>query len=85
MNLNENIPFSQNNMSTWKGMVKMDKQKENNVTQDTNFEGKDKVFLDVDRIINEGLSGGSVHARGKTTNIEEARDLTEETPPYEGD
>ena len=63
----------------------MDKQKENNVTQDTNFEGKDKVFLDVDRIINEGLSGGSVHARGKTTNIEEARDLTEETPPYEGD
>ena len=26
-------------------------------------------------MINEGLSGGSVHARNDTTNIEEARDL----------
>jgi hypothetical protein len=49
--------------------------------KDLQYEGKDKVFLDIDRIINEGLSGGSVHSRHDTTNIEEARNLTEEEPP----
>lgn len=49
--------------------------------KDLQFEGKDKVYLDIDRIINEGLSGGSVHSRHDTTNIEEARNLSEEEPP----
>lgn len=53
------------------------------VKKDLNYEGKDKVFLDEDRIINEGLSGGSVHMRDEYTNIEEARDLVEEDPPNE--
>jgi hypothetical protein len=48
---------------------------------DLQYEGKDKVYLDIDRIINEGLSGGSVHSRARSTNIEEARNLTEEEPP----
>jgi hypothetical protein len=48
---------------------------------DLQYEGKDKVYLDIDRIINEGLSGGSVHSRAHTTNIEEARNLPEEEPP----
>jgi hypothetical protein len=48
---------------------------------DLQYEGKDKVYLDIDRIINEGLSGGSVHSRSNTTNIEEARKLPEEEPP----
>jgi hypothetical protein len=48
--------------------------------EDLQHEGKDKVFLDTDRIINEGLSGGTVHARENTTNIEEARDLDQESP-----
>ncbi|WHY01999.1 hypothetical protein [Neobacillus sp. DY30] len=48
---------------------------------DLQYEGKDMVYLDIDRIINEGLSGGSVHSRHDTTNIEEARNLTEEEPP----
>lgn len=47
------------------------------------YEGRDQAFVDVDRMINEGLSGGSVHSRYNTTNIEEARDLPEEQPPYE--
>lgn len=64
-------------------MIKMDQKKENRVTQGTDYEGKDKVFLDIDRMINEGMSGGTVHARHDTTNIEEARDLHEEQPPYE--
>ena len=53
-----------------------------NIQKGSDYEGKDKVFLDVDRIINEGLSGGSVHMREDTTNIEEARDLHEESPPH---
>ncbi|PAQ14291.1 hypothetical protein [Bacillus sp. FJAT-42315] len=50
---------------------------------DTQFEGKHKAFLDVDRMINEGLSGGSVHMREDeiTSNIEEAHILVDETPP----
>ena len=51
--------------------------------KDLASEGKDKVALDVDRMINEGLSGGSVHMRENGINIEEARDLEEETPPNE--
>jgi hypothetical protein len=49
---------------------------------DTNYEGKEKAFLDVDRFINEGMSGGSVHMRKNTTNIEEAIEITDyEEPP----
>ncbi|MGG1396425.1 hypothetical protein ABE288_00780 [Bacillus salipaludis] len=61
----------------------MKKEKDNTTQQDLEYEGRDQVFLDIDRIINEGMSGGSVHARHDTTNIEEARDLKEEEPPYE--
>lgn len=56
-----------------------------NFKEDSHYEGKDKVFLDIDRIINEGLSGGSVHMREDSTNIEEARDLHEEAPPHKAD
>ncbi|WP_166805840.1 hypothetical protein [Jeotgalibacillus sp. R-1-5s-1] len=48
---------------------------------DTSYEGRDKAFFDVDRFINEGMSGGTVFRYGKQTNIEEARDLDTETPP----
>lgn len=51
--------------------------------KDIEYEGRDKVYLDEDRIINEGLSGGSVHKRENSINIEEARDIDEEIPPYE--
>ncbi|MGV3465094.1 MAG: hypothetical protein ACO1OT_07365 [Heyndrickxia sp.] len=50
---------------------------------DTHNEGKDKAYLDVDRMVNEGMSGGSVHMRQDSTNIEEAVDLFEEDPPTE--
>jgi hypothetical protein len=52
-----------------------------NFREDIEYEGKDKVFLDEDRIINEGLSGGSVHMGVDSANIEEARDLKKEQPP----
>ena len=59
----------------------LDKKNERQRNQDLSYEGKDQVYLDIDRIINEGLSGGSIHRRNDTTNIEEARELTVEEPP----
>jgi hypothetical protein len=47
------------------------------------YENRDEVYLDIDRMINEGMSGGSVHFRENITNIEEARDLEKEAPPHE--
>ncbi|MBP2241047.1 hypothetical protein J2Z40_001609 [Cytobacillus eiseniae] len=58
----------------------MDKDKH---TEDSQYEGRDSVYLDIDRMINEGMSGGSVHMREEKTNIEEARDLIEEEPPHQ--
>lgn len=58
------------------------KMKENSIKRDVNAEGKDKAFLDIDRMINEGLSGGSVHRNNELTNIEEARKLADEEPPH---
>ncbi|KKB35629.1 hypothetical protein [Bacillus thermotolerans] len=50
---------------------------------DTQFEGRDQVYLDIDRMINEGMSGGSVHMRedSLTANIEEVIPFMDETPP----
>lgn len=59
-------------------------QKDKNI-EGSQYEGRDKVYLDIDRMINEGMSGGSVHMRGEQTNIEEARDLKEEEPPFKVD
>jgi hypothetical protein len=63
----------------------MDKKKDALTNLGTSYEGRDQAFFDVDRMINEGMSGGSVHSRYDSTNIEEARDLIEEEPPYECD
>ncbi|MED4227605.1 hypothetical protein [Neobacillus cucumis] len=58
-------------------------KKENSPNNESAYEGRDKAYVDIDRMINEGLSGGSVHARHDTTNIEEAHDLPKEQPPNE--
>ncbi|MFK9094178.1 hypothetical protein [Bacillus salipaludis] len=63
----------------------MEKGKEKLTNEGSAFEGREMAYMDIDRMINEGMSGGSVHARHDTTNIEEARDLVEEQPPYECD
>jgi hypothetical protein len=60
----------------------MNKKHEDPTKKDLLYEGKEEKYLDIDRIINEGLSGGSVHARNDTTNIEEAHDFVNEDPPY---
>lgn len=53
-----------------------------NDTNDTLYEGRDKVALDVDRMINEGLAGGKVQGAESHRNIEEARNLHPEDKPY---
>ncbi|CAH0344354.1 hypothetical protein [Bacillus sp. CECT 9360] len=50
--------------------------------KDRLYEGKDSVYLDVDRIINEGMAGGNVYqTKNGRQNIEEAHELTDEAPP----
>jgi hypothetical protein len=66
----------------WERIGRMNKKNEEPSKKDLLYEGKEEKYLDIDRIINEGLSGGSVHARNESTNIEEARDFVEEEPPY---
>ncbi|MGD6801458.1 hypothetical protein [Rossellomorea aquimaris] len=58
-------------------------KKEAEFSPDTHYEGKKEAYLDVDRIVNEGLSGGSVHMRVEVSNIEQSMDLEEEEPPVE--
>ncbi len=60
----------------------MSDKKEQDVKKDLENEGRNEAYLDIDRIINEGMAGGLVQVRGGLTNIEEARDLEEEEPPH---
>ncbi|WP_243385862.1 hypothetical protein [Bacillus kexueae] len=55
----------------------------NKERKDLEYEGRNEAYMDIDRMINEGLSGGSVHYRYEMANIEEARDLEKEEPPYD--
>ncbi|MBS4188749.1 hypothetical protein KHA94_00760 [Bacillus sp. FJAT-49705] len=59
--------------------------KNKKVQADSHHEGRDKSFMDIDRMINEGMSGGSVHMREETANIEEARELYDEEPPFKAE
>ncbi|MFZ3589829.1 hypothetical protein ACOI1C_11240 [Bacillus sp. DJP31] len=58
-------------------------KKEPTFRKDLQNEGKEFAYLDVDRMINEGLSGGSVHREGNMANIEPTIHLPEEAPPNE--
>jgi len=50
---------------------------------DLQNEGRDKAYIDVDRMINEGMAGGQVFRVESTPNIEESRDLYPEDSPNE--
>lgn len=48
--------------------------------KDMLYEGRSEAYLDIDRMINEGLAGGTV--RGEDTpQIDATTDLPEEEPP----
>ncbi|MBR8645637.1 hypothetical protein KEH51_21375 [[Brevibacterium] frigoritolerans] len=55
--------------------------KKNDILKDTEYDGKDSVYLDIDRIINEGMAGGNVYEVANLQNIEEAHDFYDETDP----
>lgn len=42
---------------------------------DSDHEGRDRYFMDVDRMENEGMSGGYVFMREDSTNIEQSTDF----------
>jgi hypothetical protein len=48
---------------------------------DALFESREDTYQDVERMIGEGLSGGSVHEGSSSANIEQARPLVREEPP----
>lgn len=47
------------------------------------YEGRDKSYMDIDRMINEGMAGGTVTGRYGHEQIEESLPLYEEEPPVE--
>lgn len=59
----------------------MPKDHEYEFLPDSRHEGRDKYFIDVDRMVNEGMSGGYVFSREDRTNIEEASEFFPEDPP----
>ncbi|SDH55379.1 hypothetical protein SAMN05192534_10742 [Alteribacillus persepolensis] len=43
---------------------------------------KENYSMDVDRMINEGLAGGTIHSKySKHNQLDQARDLDKEEPP----
>lgn len=56
----------------------MSKDKE---VHDSMYEGRDEYFMDVDRMMNEGLAGGTVSYKENAGIIEEAHDFLKEDPP----
>ncbi|KWW16958.1 MULTISPECIES: hypothetical protein [Bacillaceae] len=58
----------------------MDKEKMT-FLKDSEYDGRDSAFLDIDRYINEGLAGGNVYEAADLRNIEEAHDFYDETDP----
>ena len=53
--------------------------------KDATHEGRDKYAMDVDRMINEGMAGGTVNLRYKQPQIGEYVELEEEQPPHNVD
>lgn len=47
------------------------------------YEGRDKSYMDIDRMINEGMAGGTVTGCYDHEQIEESLPLYEEEPPVE--
>ncbi|MGO4887514.1 hypothetical protein ACJ2A9_07150 [Anaerobacillus sp. MEB173] len=57
----------------------MDKKKQD----DSQFEGRDKFFMDEDRMVNEGMAGGTVSMEFDSSQIEETIDFEKEARPQD--
>lgn len=49
--------------------------------KDSKHEGRDHYFIDVDRMINEGMAGGTVINREDYIQIGDTRSFEKEEPP----
>lgn len=50
--------------------------------RDHQEESREKYEVDVDRMINEGMAGGTVRSTYNRSQIEEARELPKQNEPY---
>lgn len=50
--------------------------------EDSQYEGRDKYDMDIDRMVNEGMAGGAVHRSYKQAQIEEAIPVMKQEPPH---
>ncbi|WP_017754254.1 hypothetical protein [Calidifontibacillus oryziterrae] len=53
--------------------------------KDSKYEGRDRYFMDVERMISGGLANGTVITRHEKKQIEETIDLTAEEPPQKAE
>lgn len=53
------------------------------IKKDSLHDGRDKAYVDLDRMTNEGLAGGTVTDRYDQPQIEDAQQLKEEERPRE--
>ncbi|UOE95465.1 hypothetical protein [Alkalihalobacillus sp. LMS39] len=53
--------------------------------KDVPNEGRDRKFVDIERMIDDGLGGGTVNMEEDSGLIEEARPLEDEEPPHHVD
>ncbi|WP_270182412.1 hypothetical protein [Alkalihalobacillus sp. CinArs1] len=54
-------------------------------TEGSQYEGRDKFDMDIDRMVNEGMAGGAVHQSYRQAQIEEAIPVMEQEPPHRCD
>lgn len=56
----------------------------NLLEKDSKYEGRDRFFIDVDRMINEGMAGGTIiNRKDENKQIGGTRTFEEEEPPLE--
>lgn len=61
----------------------MEQKRGKKFAEDLQNEGRDEVYVDVDRMINEGMAGGTVHRLDSSSNIGESHEFYPEDPPNE--
>jgi hypothetical protein len=61
--------------------MSMDKEVKKALKKDGSHNGRDQYFVDIDRMVSEGLAGGTVDMEDGQIQIGEVQDLEKEAPP----
>ena len=59
--------------------------KNNRIKKDLEHEGRGKYYLDIDRMINEGMAGGTVNHKYDHPSVGYAHDIVSESEPRDDD